>query len=146
MRKSKKMIAALAALSIVCCGAGTYASASNSQTGNVANRLFHFAASGKSYTEVQYKADNTPTYVIISDGSSNAYVTVMGANRAASSYTDECSSRVLLKKYTQYTINNWVLKDHKYAALKVESAGKTGGSGYWSPDSTKKYNNVGSLR
>ena len=142
MRKTKKMIAALAALSIACCGLGTYASAS----GNVANRLFHFAATGNSYTEVQYKADDTPTYVIISDGSSNAHVTVMGANRSASSYTNVCSSRVLLKKYTQYTINNWVLGNYKYAALKVESAGKTGGSGYWSPDSTKKYNNVGSLR
>lgn len=109
---------------------------------NVANTMFHFKANNVSYTDIRMKNNNTRTYAVISDGTSLAKVTVMGTNREYSTYSNTCSAECTLKKYTDYTIKNNVYgNNYTYAVLRTRC--DSSGSGYWSPDSTKDYNNIG---
>lgn len=139
MRKIKNIIICATLCLALGGGINTFASAS----GNVANTMFHFTATGTSYTGIQYKLDSTRTYAIVSDGLSSAKATVMGTNRSYTTYSNACSSECTLKKYTEYTIKNNVYGNYRYAVLRTKSAGSTSGSGYWSPDSTKNYTNIG---
>lgn len=116
-------------------GANLYAQAS----GNVENKMFHYEAKKTVYTDSRFKDDKTRTYVIVSVGR-DADVTVMGKKTGGGSYY-ACSKKVNCKLYNQYTIKNTVRPNYKYAALKLYST--VSGYGYWSPDSTKNYTNVG---
>ncbi len=108
---------------------------------NVANEMFHFKANSVSYTCIRMKNNASRTYVVFSDGVSLPKVTVMGTNRSYSTYSNTCSAECTLKKYTDYTIKNNVYNHYKYAVLRTRCG--SSGSGYWSPDSTKDYHNIG---
>lgn len=108
---------------------------------DVANEMFHFKANSVSYTCIRMKNNDTRTYAVISDGTSSAKVTVMGTNRSYSTYSNTCSAECTLKKYTDYTIKNNVYNHYKYAVLRTRCG--SSGSGFWSPDSTKDYHNIG---
>lgn len=110
-------------------------------TPNVANTMYHFKANNVSYTDMRMKNNNTRTYAVVSDGISSANVTVMGTNKEYSTYSNVCSAECTLKKYTEYTIKNSVRGNYRYAVLRIRC--NSSGSGFWSPDSTKNYQNVG---
>ena len=138
MRKMKIMkngVMLALACAVTMGGANLYAQAS----GNVANKMFHYKANKTVYTDYRFKDDTTRTYAIVSVGG-YADVTVMGKkNGSGSNHT--CSKKIRCKLYTKYTIKNTVRPDYKYALLKLNST--VSGSGYWSPDSTRNYTNVG---
>lgn len=130
----KKSLAVLSAALILGGGVNLYATAANT-----ADTLYHYTPS-KPYSPIRYKANATRTYVIPSDGGS-VYTTVMGANKSQTSYNNTCSKECKLEKYIKYTIRNTVYGRYNYAVLRLRSSGS--GSGYWSPDSTRNYKNVG---
>ncbi|MCH5267828.1 MAG: hypothetical protein J1E62_05725 [Lachnospiraceae bacterium] len=124
---------------VVClCVAGSINIHANA-SGNVKNKLFNYKKDAHvTYTDEEFKADATRTYVIYSDGLAKPKVTVVGVS--GKKYIN-CSGSYTLSKYKQYTIKNSVYKNYKYAALRIQADGY--GSGYWSPDSTKNYINLG---
>lgn len=131
----KRYLAVLSAGLVLGGGVNLFASAS----GNVADTLYHYTPT-KPYTEIRYKANASRTYVIVSDGGS-VNATVMGANKSQKGYSNACSKECKLTKYVKYTISNTVYGRYNYAVLRLRSGGS--GSGYWSPDSTRNYKNVG---
>ena len=116
------------------CSIGIYANAA----GNVKNVMFHFGGNSGWDTDREYKANNSRTYVIYSDGLSAPTVTVMGVGGGK---RVSCSKAIKLKEYTEYTIKNTVYGNYDYAALHISADGT--GSGFWSPDSSRNYTNVG---
>lgn len=136
MRKNfKKIMATLTICACMSASVGMYAYAA----GNVRDRMFHYK---KEYdpdaVEPQYKANGTRTYVVYSEGSTPDVI-VMGVQGKKQT---TCSKKVRLKKYTKYTIKNTVhSKGFTEATLRVYAGGY--GYGFWSPDSTKDYTNVG---
>lgn len=142
MRKLvKNGLILFAVCALVTGGADVYSLAS----GNVVNKPFSYlGSSDKPYTlnGPEFKDDSTRTYAIASYGGA-ATVTVMGGKSAT---PPSCSKTVNLTLMKEYTIKNTVKEDkYNYAQLKVVAASGTSGKsqGYWSPDSTKNYNNVG---
>ena len=139
MMRKMKIMKNGAMLALACAvtmgGANLYAQAS----GNVANKMFHYKANKTGYTDFEFKDDKTRTYAIVSVGR-YADVTVLGRKTGGGS-NHTCSNKVRCKLYTKYTIYNTVRPNYKYALLKLYST--ESGSGFWSPDSTRNYTNVG---
>lgn len=135
MRKILKTTMAVAAVCICVSGSiGIY-----SHAANVEDTMFHYKkGSNPSAVPKRVKENNTRTYVIYTEGN-RPEVTVMGVKGDKQT---KCSASFILNKYTKYTIKNTVYtKKFKYATLKIYSEGY--GYGFWSPDSTKNYLNLG---
>ncbi len=139
MMRKMKIMKNGAMLALACAvtmgGANLYAQAS----GNVEDKVFRYQANKTVYTDSRFKDDRTRTYAIVSVGK-YADVTVMGKKTGSGSY-HTCSKKVRCKLYNRYTIKNYVRPNYKYALLKLYST--ESGYGYWSPDSTRNYINVG---
>ena len=101
--------------------------------------MFRYQAKKTVYTDSRFKDDRTRTYAIVSVGK-YADVTVMGKKTGSGSY-HTCSKKGRCYLYKGYTIKNTVRPNYKYALLKLYST--ENGYGYWSPDSTRDYINVG---
>lgn len=127
----------MAALSVCLCLSGSIAIYSHAA--NTDDTMFHYVrGTNSSAVTKRLKQNNTRTYVVYSEGNTPD-VAVMGVKGAKQT---KCSVRFKLNKYNQYTIKNTVYsKGFKYATLSIYADGY--GYGFWSPDSTKNYINLG---
>lgn len=135
MRKILKRT--MAALSVCLCLSGSIVMYSHAA--NVEDTMFHYTK-GKNSSAVakRVKENKSRTFVVYSEGNTPdvAVEGVKGNKRTI------CSERFKLNKYKKYTIKNKVRsKGFKYATLSIYSEGY--GYGFWSPDSTRNYINLG---
>lgn len=135
MRKIIKR--SMATLSVCLCLSGSIAMYSHAA--NTEDVMIHYkSGTNPSAVTKRVKENSSRTYVVYSDGNTPD-VAVMGVKGEKQT---KCSVRFKLNKYNQYTIKNTVYsKGFKYATLSIYADGY--GHGFWSPDSTKNYINLG---